>query len=189
MKKSIVLLFTIFLTLAFGSGAFASENGDVEEALMIIDETNATIDAEIDKAVAEADQLQQEYFEDIQSVEGADVIISLREEQTSLEAQLSTETDADATAVIKERLAAIDAQVIEEENKLSEQSDYFTERTAEFHTELDQLIHELDILTRNMTAKAIEKAAELGVTAECEWKLVKIAHQWVWIDPIRVVGA
>lgn len=189
MKKSVVLLFTIFLTLAFGSGAFASENGDVEKALKLIEKTNAAIDAEIGKAVAEADELQKEYFEDIQSVDGADVIISLREEQSSLEAQLVTETDTTKSAAIKERVTSIDEQVVKEENNLSQQSEFFAGRNAQFINELDKLINELDTLTRGMTADAIEEAAELGVTAVCEFKLVKIAHKWVWIDPIQVVGA
>lgn len=189
MKKSVVLLFTIFLTLAFGSGAFASENGDIEKALKLIDETNAAIDAEIEKAVAEGEKLQNDYFSDIQSVKGADVIISLREEQSRLEAQLLNETNADKIAAIKKKLAAIDVGILKIENALKQQSAIFAERTAQYNEDLDQLIYELDTLTRAMTADAIAEAAELGVTAVCEFKLVKIAHKWVWIDPIQVVGA
>ncbi|MDQ0220435.1 hypothetical protein ELQ35_15380 [Peribacillus cavernae] len=189
MKKSFVLLFSIFLTLAFGTGAFAAENGDVEKALKLIEKTNQAIDTKIDKAVAKADKLQGDYFSDIQSVKGADVIVSLREEQSRMEAGLLAETDSDKAAAIKERLAAIDAEVISAENSLKQQSEFFAERTAQFHAELDQLIYDLDKQTAGMTAKTIEAAAELGVTAVCEWKHVKIAHKWVWIDPIQPVGS
>jgi chromosome segregation ATPase len=188
LKKSLAVLFTVFFALTFGKAVLAAENVDVEKALSIIDETNAAIDDEINKAVAEADKLQADYLSDIQSVEGSEVIASLREEQSILEAQLLTATYADEVTSIKARLAEIETEVSNADARLSEESELFKNRTAAFNSDLDKLINDLDQLTRQMTAQAIAEAAEYGVTAVCEWKLVKIAHRWVWIDPVQVVG-
>ncbi|WP_409304382.1 hypothetical protein [Peribacillus sp. SCS-155] len=188
LKKSITMLFTMFLALTFGTAAFASETEGYETGLQLIEDTNAAIDAEIAKAVAAADALQSQYFTDIQSVEGSNVIVDLREEQSSLEAQLLNETNEERAAAIRDELAQIETEVSNAEAVLSEESSFFAERTDAFNADLDRLINDLDVLTREMTAQTIAKVAEYGITAECVWKHVKIAHRWVWIDPVQVVG-
>ncbi|MFD0050581.1 hypothetical protein ACFVHQ_14810 [Actinomycetes bacterium NPDC127524] len=187
-KKSALLLFTVFLTLAFGSGAFAAENTDTQKALDLIDAKNAQIDNEIQKASAAADELQSKYFEDIKGIEGADAFISLRNEQSKLEAALVAETDSAKADSIRAELAPIDNELALSENILKEKSSDFAGLTDKYNSNLNALISALDTLTSDITANAIQKAAELGVTAQCELKLVKIAHKLVWIDPIQVVG-
>ncbi|OIK11605.1 hypothetical protein [Bacillus sp. MUM 13] len=187
-KKSALLLFTVFLTLAFGSGAFAAENTDTQKALSLIDAKNAQIDNEIQKASAAADELQSNYFEDIKGIEGADAFISLRNEQTKLEAALVAETDSAKADSIRAELAPIDNELALSENSLKQKSSDFAGLTEKYNSNLNALISALDTLTSDITANAIQEAAELGVSAQCELKLVKIAHKLVWIDPIQVVG-
>ncbi|WP_163099252.1 hypothetical protein [Peribacillus alkalitolerans] len=188
MKKLSALLFSFLLLFTYGTSALASETNDVEKALELIETTNVAIDEEIEKTVQEANILQAKYFEDIASIQGSDAIVSLREQQSSLEAELLVAVEQEKIDTIKAELAKIDSDVASLESTLSGKSQYFADRTAQFHSELDQLIVDLDILTRKMTAETIEEAAALGVEAECVWKYVKIAHKWVWIDPIQVIG-
>lgn len=189
MRKSFILLFSILLALTFGSGAFAADSKDASKGLRLIELTNKAIDLAIDKTVAKGEKLQDDYHADIQSVEGAEVIISLREEQSQLEAQLANETDAANKAVIEERLAAIEAEILTTENELKQESGYFAKRTAQYNAELDLLINNLVNVTNKMTATTIDAVAKLGITAVCEWVHVKIGHKWVWVDPVQVVGA
>jgi uncharacterized protein YukE len=188
MKKLSALLFSFLLLFTYGTSALASETTDVEKALELINTTNAAIDEEIEKAVNAANLLQAQYFEDIKSVQGSEAIVTLREQQSNLEAELLVAVEQEKIDAIKAELAKIDLEVASLESTLGGQSQDFADRTAQFHSELDQLIVDLDTLTRNMTADTIEQAAALGVEAVCVWKHVKIAHKWVWIDPIQVVG-
>lgn len=189
MKKGIVLLFSFLFLFGISSHAFAAENKDTEQALKLIEKTNANIDKEIDKTVEKANKLQNLYFHQILLVKGSDQIYSLRLEQTKLENQLLNTTDEQKAAELRASLESIDKKVAEVESKLSEQSSYFAKVTAQFNQDLNQLIADLDAKTKQMTAETIQKAAELGVTAACDWKLVKIAHKWIWIDPIAIVGS
>lgn len=58
--------------------------------------------------------------------------------------------------------------------------------TEKYNETLNDLITKLFNETLDISNKAIAKAAALGVPAECSWVLVKIADQYVWIDPIAV---
>lgn len=188
MKRGVVALLSFLFLFAFSTSTLAAENSDVEKATQIINDTNAAIDQEIQKTVENADKLQQIYFYGIQSVQGADAILSLRTEQSNLEEVLLNTTDQAKADEIKARLSAIDTEVANLETTLSKKSKTFAIYTTIFHAGLDKLIADLDQKTRAMSAEGIQQAAELGVQAECEFKLVKIAHKWVWIDPIIIVG-
>ncbi|WP_410512768.1 hypothetical protein PaeBR_22915 [Paenibacillus sp. BR2-3] len=61
------------------------------------------------------------------------------------------------------------------------------ERTEKYNEQLNEIITKLYDETLEISNEAIQKAAELGVKAECTWVLVKLADQSVWIDPL-VVG-
>ena len=74
------------------------------------------------------------------------------------------------------------------EAKFSKKDDMYDERIKKYTLELEKVIATVYDETFEMSAKTIAKAAELGVEAECSWKLVRFADQWVWIDPIKVVG-
>lgn len=186
-KKLTALLFTLFLAAVFGSAAYASEGGETEKGLQIINETNVLIDTEIDTASDEAAALLNTFLNDISGVKGADKLGKLYEKQVKAEAEL-----ADADGVYGEeartKLAKIEAEISAAAGTLSKSSPYFAEVYSNYVSELDTLISTLDILTRQMTADAIAEAAQYGVLAECEWKFTKLGHKWVWIDPIRVVG-
>jgi len=187
-KKSIAILFALFLSLSFGSGAFAAENGNTQKALDLIDQTNMLIDEEIGKTVVEADNLLNAYINDISKVKGTAKLGSLYSEQMNYEAKLRNTEDEKKKAKINQKLDKISSEIANAVEKLSKESTYFSERTVQYQSELDTLINVLDVLTRQMTADTIAEAAELGVTAECSWKYVKIGHKWVWIDPIKVIG-
>ncbi|WP_226681725.1 hypothetical protein [Sutcliffiella horikoshii] len=72
--------------------------------------------------------------------------------------------------------------------KLTKKDQMFQENTEKYTKELDKVITDVFDETLEMSSKTIGKAAELGVEAECSWKLVRFADQWVWIDPIKIVG-
>ncbi|KZE63736.1 hypothetical protein AWM68_11510 [Fictibacillus phosphorivorans] len=71
--------------------------------------------------------------------------------------------------------------------KLNKKNDKYTEKTEKFTKDLQKVIDNVYNETLKMSAVAIEKAAQKGVIAECSWKLVRFADQWVWIDPVRVI--
>lgn len=86
-----------------------------------------------------------------------------------------------------------DAKKLEKKlNKLTEKLDTksieFKEKTTKYTYELNKVIKDIYDVTFKMSAETIAKAAEKGIEAECSWKLVRFADQWVWIDPIRIVG-
>ncbi|MDQ0192379.1 hypothetical protein [Paenibacillus wynnii] len=60
------------------------------------------------------------------------------------------------------------------------------ERKAEYTKVLNEISTTLYNETLAISQEAIRQAAELGVTAECSWVLVKLADTTVWIDPIAV---
>ncbi|TFE00178.1 hypothetical protein [Jeotgalibacillus sp. R-1-5s-1] len=70
---------------------------------------------------------------------------------------------------------------------LDTNSKEYADLTEKYNKKLDKVVDKVYNKTLEMTAAAIEKAAELGVVAECEWILVRFGDRDVWIDPIRVV--
>lgn len=71
--------------------------------------------------------------------------------------------------------------------KLSAESDY-RGATNKYIKDLNKVINECFDETLEMSNKAIAKAKEKGVIAECSWKLIRFGHKKVWIDPIRIIG-
>lgn len=71
--------------------------------------------------------------------------------------------------------------------KLGGESELVKE-TEEYTEELNKVVKDCFDKTLEMSNKALAKAAEKGVHAECTWKLVRFGHKWVWIDPLRIVG-
>jgi hypothetical protein len=94
-------------------------------------------------------------------------------------AQLVSVDDKD-TKKLEEKLQKL-------ESKLNEKELRAKEKTERFAKDLDKVITDVYDETLRMSNDTIKKAAEKGVVAECSWKLVRFADQWVWIDPIRVV--
>lgn len=82
--------------------------------------------------------------------------------------------------------AAVQAQADQLSDVVSIQSALIDARTQVYTAQLDNLITTLYDETLKIADDAIAQAAELGVTAEHFWKLVKIADREVWIDPINV---
>lgn len=72
--------------------------------------------------------------------------------------------------------------------KLNEKNSELAKLTEKYAEDLDKVITDVFDKTLKMSNETIAKAAERGVEAECSWKLIRFADQWVWIDPIRVVG-
>jgi hypothetical protein len=60
------------------------------------------------------------------------------------------------------------------------------ELTEQYNKELNVIITTLYDETLAISNTTIKIVAELGVKAECSWVLVKLADQYVWIDPINV---
>lgn len=74
------------------------------------------------------------------------------------------------------------------EEKLTKKDQMYQEEMNKYTKDLDKVITDVFDETLEMSSKTIGKAADLGVEAECSWKLVRFADKWVWIDPIKVVG-
>jgi hypothetical protein len=74
------------------------------------------------------------------------------------------------------------------EEKLTKKDEKAAEKASRFTKELEGVITKVYDETLKMSNETIQKAEELGVQAECSWKLVRFADRWIWIDPIRVVG-
>lgn len=71
--------------------------------------------------------------------------------------------------------------------KLNERIEKSEEKTEKYTNDLESVITEVYNKTLEMSAVTIAKVAEVGIIAECSWKLVRFADRWVWIDPVRVV--
>jgi fructose/tagatose bisphosphate aldolase len=71
--------------------------------------------------------------------------------------------------------------------KLNGKTDY-AKATNAYIKKINEVIQKCYDKTLDMSNDAIEKAAQKGVIAECDWKLVRFGHKWVWIDPIKVIG-
>lgn len=71
--------------------------------------------------------------------------------------------------------------------KLNEKIEKADEKTAKYTKDLEKVITDVYNKTLEMSAGTIARVAEVGIIAECSWKLVRFADRWVWIDPVRVV--
>lgn len=112
-------------------------------------------------------------------------------EQTNLEIEKKIEKGVTkADKLYAEYL--MDIQKLEEDKKLKndlkKKEELSKEIKAKFDKKLDGIIAKVYDETLEMSALTIQKAAGLGVEAECSWVLVRFADRCVWIDPVRVVG-
>ncbi|MFC4354269.1 hypothetical protein ACFO0S_04175 [Chryseomicrobium palamuruense] len=60
--------------------------------------------------------------------------------------------------------------------------------TEDYIKELNEVIEDCYNVTLEISERAIAKAAEKGVIAECSWILVQFGYKSEWIDPIKIVG-
>lgn len=107
-------------------------------------------------------------------------IAEIREEIGTVTAQLVDAKDKDEKKLNK--------KIAKLQEKLNKKNAKAAEKTAKYTKALEDVIDKVFNETLEMSAETIEKAAGLGVQAECSWKLVRFADRWVWIDPLRVVG-
>ncbi|MDX8289310.1 hypothetical protein SLL00_05875 [Metabacillus indicus] len=106
-------------------------------------------------------------------------LLQIQNEMEALTVELLNAQDKDKEKIQK-KLAQLNASL----NKKSEGLETLNKHyTGKLQTIIETVYNE----TLEMSAKTIEKAAQAGVIAECSWKLVRFADQWVWIDPVRVV--
>ncbi|WP_379130268.1 hypothetical protein [Paenibacillus sp. sgz500958] len=147
-----------------------------------LDKLKAKLQAENDPA--KKDKLVKEIAEAQLKLDkaNADVTAEVADINSDINELLATLITADNkdAAKIQKNIDKLNA-------KVSSKAAELAERTEKYTRELNQLITKLNDETLEISNKAIKKAAELGVIAENSWKLVKIADQWVWIDPL-VVG-
>ncbi|KAA0955175.1 hypothetical protein FQ085_15995 [Planococcus sp. ANT_H30] len=132
---------------------------------------------------------QQKYEEKLLKLEA-----KLGEEQAKIEKEMK-EISAEIEELTKIMIlteekdsSKLNKQVNKLNEKLNKKSIKHAEITAEYTEDLNEVITKIYDVTLKMSAETIAKAASKGVEAECSWKLVRFADQWVWIDPIRVVG-
>ncbi|WP_421382334.1 hypothetical protein ACOJQI_22460 [Bacillus salacetis] len=133
-----------------------------EKILEKIEKVDAKIDEEKDKIDSKITEIEQEIDE--------------------LETELFSPDVSDKE---KEKL---NKKIVKLGEKLTKKAEKAEEKTNKYTEGLEKVIEKVYDETLKMSNETIEKAAELGVQAECSWKLVRFADKWVWIDPIRVVG-
>ncbi|MBS4206261.1 hypothetical protein [Lederbergia citrea] len=131
-------------------------------------------------------------------------IAKLEEDMLKIEEKLAKET-----AKIEKKISEIEADIQEitisltlaedkDSKKLHDKLEKLTkklnkriekaeEKTEKYTKDLEKVITDNYNKTLEMSAETIAKVAEVGIIAECTWKLVRFADQWVWIDPVRVV--
>lgn len=80
-----------------------------------------------------------------------------------------------------EKIEGLTAKVNVNSEKIDEVTEKYTEK-------LTKIINDTYNETLKISTETINKAAQYGVIAECSWTLVRFADQWVWIDPIRIIG-
>ncbi|MFD1776882.1 hypothetical protein [Paenibacillus rhizophilus] len=189
-----IFMLALFLVsgAVFASPAADNLTQDQQNALTIIEKANKEIDEKIEKAVAEADKLQEDYLRDIQVIKQLQAAAELNPDSAQISAdvaevktasdelvdQLFTPGGADSEAV--------QVQIAELNEKVSSEGTLIAERTKIYTSALDKLVTDLYNETLQIADTAIAQAAELGVVAERFWKLVKIADREVWIDPIAI---
>jgi hypothetical protein len=59
--------------------------------------------------------------------------------------------------------------------------------TAKYDKEVNALIYELDMKTREMTRIGVENATAAGITVEIEWVPVQFPDRVAMIDPMKVI--
>ncbi|WP_059171714.1 hypothetical protein [Bacillus sp. FJAT-27445] len=86
-----------------------------------------------------------------------------------------------------EKADKLQAEHLQEIKKIEGNTAMQEKLTKKYNEKLDKIIADVYEETLKMSQKAITKAAEYGVIAECSWVLVRFADREVWIDPVRVV--
>ncbi|NLP50417.1 hypothetical protein [Bacillus sp. RO1] len=147
---------------------------ELQEASQVEKIDNKKIEKLIEKSV----KLDKKIKEERDKVEGK--LLEIQAETADLTAALLTAEGTD-----KEKIAK---KIRKLEEKLSKKGLKYQERMEKYTNDLEKIINDVYDETLEMSAKTIKKAADLGVEAECSWKLVRFADRWVWIDPIKVVG-
>ncbi|MGD7045748.1 hypothetical protein [Jeotgalibacillus proteolyticus] len=181
------LVFTMFFSalivfFAFGAtDASAAQNDDYEKALELIEKTNVEIDEKIDAAVEKADGLQSAYLSELESKKEEEQrkVEELEEEKAEKLGELADDKKA------AEERAKFDEKIQTERDNFS--TLYIT-LEEKYNHELDVVIDDVFNETLKMSTDTIALVKEMGVEAECSWKLVRFADRMVWIDPIRIVG-
>lgn len=176
----------------FASPATDNLTQDQQTALSIIEKANQEIDEKIEKAVAEADKLQEDYLKDIQAIKQLQAAAELNPDTAQISAEVADVKTASDDLV--EQLftpgggdsKAADDQIAEFNADAASEGTLIAERTKIYTCALDKLVTDLYNETLQIADTAIAQAAELGVVAERFWKLLKIADREVWIDPIAV---
>ncbi|MDM5314512.1 hypothetical protein QUF49_00830 [Fictibacillus sp. b24] len=150
-----------------------------EERQKILSEMNKLNSNEQDKLTKLTEKLEQ-------------TIAKIDEEKLRIQTKME-QIDNEIDAVTAELVSSDDDSKklndkLEKLNeKLNKKNDKYAEKTDKFTKDLQKVIDDVYNETLKMSAVAIEKAAQKGVIAECSWKLVRFADQWVWIDPVRVI--
>ncbi|RLQ92318.1 hypothetical protein [Falsibacillus albus] len=123
MKKIVAVVFSAALFLGLGSQVYASENvpqqDDLQQVLAMIDKSNQDIEEKIEKAVAKADKLQEDYLLDIQKIEEGDQVVKLQNEKEKVLADLEkAKHDEKKADELNKKLQDLDKRMNEEREKI-----------------------------------------------------------------------
>jgi hypothetical protein len=117
--------------------------------------------------------------------------IMFSEENNSADKLLLVEKEVNEITTLlvsDENMLALNSQDQEKQNHVKTVYDKYEQLTNNYVTQLWKIITNLQEKAAKMSANTIKKATEVGINAVCELVLVRIGHEYVWVDPIRVVG-
>lgn len=117
--------------------------------------------------------------------------IMFSEENNSADKLLLVEKEVNEITTLlvsDENMLALNSQDQEKQNNAKTVYDKYEQLTNNYVTQLWKIITNLQEKAAKMSANTIKKATEVGIHAVCELVLVRIGHEYVWVDPIRVVG-
>lgn len=196
MRKLFSGIAAMFLVLIFFSTGVHAKQLTYDEVVYMVDQTDAQINQEIEKAVKEVDELILKYEKKLAIAQKAGDAKLLKDHIKVAKKELNMLADVYKTArtssALSDRISDLNNRLDNMSNSVEIKSNlapmYYNYLTWQFNKELDGIIKRLVTVTNKMAEKLIKEAAKSGFTIESEWIEVEIGGRLVLVDPCRVVG-
>jgi hypothetical protein len=117
--------------------------------------------------------------------------IMFSEKNNSEEKLLLVENEVNEITTLlfsNENMLALNSLEQEKQSEGKTVYEKYIQLTDKYIKQLKTIIENLQEKAEKLSTNTIKKATEVGINAVCELVLVRIGHEYVWVDPIRVVG-
>jgi hypothetical protein len=117
--------------------------------------------------------------------------IMFSEKNNSEEKLLLVENEVNEITTLlfsNENMLALNSMEQERQSEGKTVYERYIQLTDKYVKQLKTIIENLQEKAEKLSTNTIKKATEVGIHAVCELVLVRIGHEYVWVDPIRVVG-